>query len=98
MIGSRLILLTASAPLTSMTTYLLDLRPGQSVDTFEDDFNCKFDQIDTVACQSSDTLVGLDATSGKQLWSLPDPASQRIVPSLGAAYYGLLYTHGRTQV
>jgi len=52
------------------------------------------EEVDNVACQSSGTLVGLDATSGKQLGSLPDPAAQRIMPSLGAAYHGLLYTHG----
>ena len=94
MVGTRLLLLKASDLFTPTTTYLLDMRSGQPVATLRDDFTCKFDQVDTVACQSSDTLVGLDAATGKQLWSLPDPSAQRIMPSLGAAYHGLLYTHG----
>jgi hypothetical protein len=78
-------------------TYLVSTRNGKLLKTLPDSYTCMYDQISVVACYSSPgvdtaTLVGLDATSLKQLWALPDPAGTRVAPKLHAAYKGLLYT------
>jgi hypothetical protein len=43
---------------------------------------CLFDQVNTVACPSDDSLIALDATTGHRLWSLPDARAGRISPAL----------------
>ncbi|MGH3804255.1 MAG: PQQ-binding-like beta-propeller repeat protein, partial [Pseudonocardiaceae bacterium] len=51
---------------------------------------CDYDQRSVVVCHP-DNVVADDATNGKQLWSLPDTAANRIAPSVRTVWHGALY-------
>lgn len=94
MVGLHLIQFREFAYFDS-STYLIDVRSGTLFATLGSNYDtCLFDQVDTVACPSNQSLIALDATTGHRLWSLPDARTNRIRPALHAAYEGLLYAQG----
>lgn len=57
---------------------------------------CNYDEQSVLLCNSKNgELVAFDATTGKQLWKLPDPAANRVAPSVTSVWHGAVY--GRTQ-
>ncbi|XVS61761.1 hypothetical protein ACQPYE_26110 [Actinosynnema sp. CA-299493] len=57
----------------------------------DDTTDCEFDQVDVVVCSGMRSTVGLDATTARQLWRLPDDAAGRVDPGLDAAFHGRVY-------
>lgn len=52
---------------------------------------CVWDRATTTVCAVGPTLRALDATTGAPLWSLPDPAANRVAPSLATTWHGAVY-------
>ncbi|WP_329125088.1 outer membrane protein assembly factor BamB family protein [Streptomyces sp. NBC_01465] len=62
---------------------------------------CVYDEKSTVVCHGTgngtddDAAFGLDATTGKTLWRLPDKQADRIAPEITTAWHGRVY--GKTK-
>lgn len=55
-------------------------------------WDCSFDGRSTLVCSDSiGQVFGDDATTGKNLWTLPDKAENRIAPQVTAVYDGKVY-------
>ena len=64
-------------------------------------FSCDYDQQSVLLCSSmANGLVGYDAKTGKELWSLPDQASGRVQPQVSVVWHGVVYgkTNGGTPI
>lgn len=64
-------------------------------------FSCDYDHQSVLLCSSmAHGLVGYDAATGKELWSLPDQASGRVQPQVYTAWHGVIYgkTNGGTPI
>ncbi|SDM59887.1 outer membrane protein assembly factor BamB family protein [Allokutzneria albata] len=55
---------------------------------------CDYDQQSVVVCLANGRLAGYDASTGKELWALPDKTTNRIAPTMTIVWHGALY--GRT--
>jgi outer membrane protein assembly factor BamB len=80
--------------ITEVRTRLVAAATGRLLTELPSRSTCVYDRQNTLVCQDYDGLTGLDATSGKTLWSLRDGDANRDVPDLHAAYHGLVYTWG----
>jgi hypothetical protein len=60
-------------------------------------FTCEFDDGTAVVCTDSDTQAafGVNGTTGKELWLLPDKSENRVAPNVAAVFDGDVY--GSTQ-
>jgi hypothetical protein len=62
---------------------------------------CVYDERSTLVCRGTGTeadetvAYGLDATTGKTLWQLPDKQADRIAPEITTAWHGRVY--GKTE-
>ncbi|WP_369265028.1 hypothetical protein [Streptomyces sp. R35] len=62
---------------------------------------CVYDEKSTLVCHGTgagtddDAAFGLDATTGKTLWQLPDKQADRIAPEITTAWHGRAY--GKTE-
>lgn len=58
-------------------------------------FSCTFDRWATDVCAAGSgpnaVAFGMDATSGKVLWQLPDKASNRVAPAVTTTWHGAVY-------
>ncbi|MFE9438084.1 PQQ-binding-like beta-propeller repeat protein [Streptomyces sp. NPDC006602] len=76
-------------PATGATKHRLPAELGEST--------CGYDEKSTIVCHGESTQTdepvayGLDATSGKVLWKLPDAQSDRIAPEVTSAWHGRVY-------
>ncbi|HEX3733487.1 MAG TPA: PQQ-binding-like beta-propeller repeat protein [Mycobacteriales bacterium] len=52
---------------------------------------CQYDQRSVVVCSPFEGVTAYDATSGKQLWQLPDKAANRVAPGVTAVWHGAVY-------
>ncbi|WP_331733466.1 PQQ-like beta-propeller repeat protein (plasmid) [Embleya sp. NBC_00888] len=52
---------------------------------------CLYDRRAVTVCSGVGIVMGLDATTGKELWRLPDRAAGRVAPSVTAAWHGVVY-------
>ncbi|MGP3948481.1 hypothetical protein ACTWP8_07060 [Streptomyces sp. 7N604] len=75
-------------------TFLLNSKTGKLLSELPDAYECAFDQQSALICSSSDMLIGFDADSAEKLWSLPDEAAHRTMPTFHSTYHGLVYTQG----
>lgn len=85
------VLLAPGRQIGDTNTYLLNPADGKLIADLPDRYECVADQRDTIVCESYDTLIGVDAASGTQLWQLPDASSGRIQPTLHTAFHGRVY-------
>ena len=85
------VLLAPGRQIGDATTYLLNPTDGKLIAELPDRYECVADQLDTIVCEGYDTLIGVDSTSGRQLWQLPDANSGRIQPTLHTAFHGRVY-------
>ncbi|MFI5952802.1 PQQ-binding-like beta-propeller repeat protein [Cryptosporangium sp. NPDC051539] len=72
----------------------LDVATGKVRDRSAADYSsvrCQFDGKDVTVCGRSGWAVGLDSTTGKTLWELPDRAGTRVAPRIAAAWHGAVY-------
>ncbi|MEU7222314.1 PQQ-binding-like beta-propeller repeat protein [Streptomyces chrestomyceticus] len=54
--------------------------------------SCRYDDASVTVCQTDGPRVfALDATTGKQLWNLPEQGTGRIAPKVTAAWHGAVY-------
>jgi hypothetical protein len=81
-------------PATGTTKQRLPAALGQGT--------CVYDEKSTLVChdgtsKDTDGLVayGLDATTGKMLWQLPDKQADRVAPEITTAWHGRVY--GKTE-
>lgn len=72
-------------------TYLLDPNTGAVIADLPDRYDCVSDRRDSLICESFDALIGVDATTGGQLWRLPDESTGRLRPTLRSAFHGRVY-------
>jgi PQQ-like domain len=63
-------------------------------------FACLGDQASAVVCQqgegNSPEIIGIDDTTGKKTWGYTNAAANRVVPTVTAAFHGVVY--GETQI
>ncbi len=52
---------------------------------------CVWDEAAVTVCGAEARLFAVDATTAAPLWSLPDPAANRVAPALGTAWHGAVY-------
>jgi len=52
---------------------------------------CEYDEASVILCHGFDTITAYDATSGKDLWSLPDGTANRVAPDVTAVWHGAVY-------
>ncbi|MFH9871611.1 PQQ-binding-like beta-propeller repeat protein [Streptomyces lydicus] len=53
---------------------------------------CHYDEASVTVCQTEEPrTLALDATTGKELWSLPEKGSNRVAPTVTAAWHGVVY-------
>jgi hypothetical protein len=52
---------------------------------------CVWDEAAVTVCGTAGRLFAVDATTAAPLWSLPDPAANRVAPALGTAWHGAVY-------
>ncbi|MER0484634.1 PQQ-binding-like beta-propeller repeat protein [Streptomyces sp. Edi2] len=53
---------------------------------------CHYDDASVTICQTEEPrTIALNATTGKQLWSLPDKGANRVAPTVTAAWHGVVY-------
>ncbi|MFJ5803748.1 outer membrane protein assembly factor BamB family protein [Streptomyces decoyicus] len=53
---------------------------------------CHYDDASVTICQTEEPrTLALDATTGKQLWSLPEKGGNRVAPTVTAAWHGVVY-------
>ncbi|MFJ5680797.1 PQQ-binding-like beta-propeller repeat protein [Streptomyces sp. NPDC093097] len=53
---------------------------------------CRYDDASVTVCQTEEPrTLALDAETGKQLWSLPEKGSNRVAPTVSAAWHGVIY-------
>jgi hypothetical protein len=77
---------------------LLDATTGDIKREMPDELagsTCAYDAKSTLVCHGSGSVgrivYGLDATSGKTLWQLPDKQADRVAPTVTAAWHGRIY-------
>jgi hypothetical protein len=87
-------------PSGESTTYLVELRTGEVLVSFDGGSECRHDGESIVVCATvdfytfDDYLVAYDVRAGERLWELPDEAADRIAPSsLVAARPGAVYAN-----
>ncbi|EXG82819.1 PQQ-binding-like beta-propeller repeat protein [Cryptosporangium arvum] len=76
---------------------VLDVATGKAREQSTADYTdvrCRFDDKDVTVCARPGWAAGLDATTGKTLWELPDQANTRVAPVVTAVWHGAVY--GRT--
>lgn len=83
------VLLAPGRQLGDPNTYLLNPVDGKLIADLPNRYECVSDQRDTIVCEGYDTLIGVDAASGRQLWQLPDAG--RVQPTLHTAFHGRVY-------
>ena len=56
---------------------------------------CRFDERSSTVCYRAEAggswVAGFDASTGKRVWQLPDPAAGRIAPRVSTAWHGTVY-------
>ncbi|MGH3428140.1 MAG: PQQ-binding-like beta-propeller repeat protein, partial [Terriglobales bacterium] len=52
---------------------------------------CQYDQRSVLVCSPFEGVTAYDATSGKQLWQLPDKTANRVAPGITAVWHGAVY-------
>ncbi|MFE1175386.1 PQQ-binding-like beta-propeller repeat protein [Streptomyces sp. NPDC058773] len=53
---------------------------------------CHYDDASVTVCQTEEPrTLALDATTGKELWGLPEKSGNRVAPTVTAAWHGLVY-------
>ncbi|MFF9482986.1 PQQ-binding-like beta-propeller repeat protein [Streptomyces sp. NPDC014733] len=53
---------------------------------------CHYDDASVTVCQTEEPrTLALDAETGKQLWNLPEKGANRVVPTVTAAWHGVVY-------
>ncbi|ARP72328.1 hypothetical protein LK07_24055 [Streptomyces pluripotens] len=79
----------------------VDPASGRTVQTVPADLtdsNCDYDDRSTLVCSGtgpqSQVAYGLDASTGKVLWQLPDQQADRIAPTVTAAWPGRFQSPG----
>ncbi|WP_329004280.1 PQQ-binding-like beta-propeller repeat protein [Kribbella sp. NBC_00709] len=90
--------------------FALDLSTGamvQSVSTppsdsiGASDYDCFADQATSVVCTAGagadGELIGLDDTTGKKVWGFTSKSGGRVVPSVTAAFHGVVYAKTEAQ-
>jgi hypothetical protein len=77
----------------TFATHVYNSANGKELAVIDDVTDCEFDQRDVVVCTGMTGTMGLDATTARQLWRLPDDAAGRIDPGLDAAFHGRVYAH-----
>ncbi|ARP72341.1 hypothetical protein LK07_24155 [Streptomyces pluripotens] len=77
---------------------LVDAGSGRTVRTMPADLagsECDYDDRSALVCSGmgaeSQVAYGLDASTGKDLWRLPDQQADRIAPKVTAAWHGRVY-------
>ncbi|MCS0604168.1 PQQ-like beta-propeller repeat protein [Streptomyces sp. LP11] len=77
---------------------LVDPGSGRTVRTMPADLagaGCTYDERSTLVCSGkgtrSQTACGLDTSTGKVLWQLPDRRADRIAPVITTAWHGRVY-------
>jgi len=65
-------------------------------------FRCFGDKANAVVCTGTDNtkkleIVGLDDTTGKKTWGYTSESASRIIPSVTAAYHGIVYADTEAQ-
>ena len=79
--------------------WLLHLSTGQGSEIYNQagqepsPFTCEFDDETAVVCTDSDTRAafGVNGTTGKELWLLPEKSSNQVAPSVAAVFDGDVY-------
>ncbi|MGW3196374.1 outer membrane protein assembly factor BamB family protein [Streptomyces sp. NPDC001118] len=77
---------------------LVDPESGRTVQTMSPDLagsGCAYDDRSALVCSGmgaqSQIVYGLDASTGKVLWQLPDQQSDRVAPTVTAVWHGRVY-------
>ncbi|WP_411137969.1 PQQ-binding-like beta-propeller repeat protein [Streptomyces sp. C10] len=53
---------------------------------------CHYDDASVTVCQTEEPrTIALNAETGKQLWSLPEKGTNRVAPTVTAAWHGVVY-------
>jgi hypothetical protein len=52
---------------------------------------CEYDEASVLLCHGFDTITAYDATTGTDLWSLPDETANRVAPSVTVVWHGAVY-------
>ncbi|MEU8780211.1 PQQ-binding-like beta-propeller repeat protein [Streptomyces sp. NPDC048637] len=56
------------------------------------ELTCRYDDASVLICQTGEPrTLALNATTGKQLWTLPEKGTNRIAPTVTAAWHGVVY-------
>ncbi|MFJ8536264.1 hypothetical protein [Streptomyces sp. NPDC093591] len=88
--------------------YSVDIASGavvetksQVVDERVSTFTCWGDQAKAVVCTSGQSggpeIIGFDDTTGKKTWGYTDESASRVVPTVTAAYHGIVYAQSEVQ-
>jgi len=78
----------------AITTIKPVVQPG------EQDFTCLGDEAEAVVCTDGPNpreIIGIDDTTGKRSWGYTDRDMNRVVPSVTAAFHGIIYGQTETQ-
>jgi len=83
-------------------TLLIDTATGRQVGSLPGVLHCVYDAKATDICwaphvvgNDPELVIGVDAGSGQELWSLPDKASGRVAIDVTAAFHGAVYGSAR---
>ncbi|WP_433163470.1 hypothetical protein [Kribbella sp. CA-247076] len=90
------------------TVYSVDLPTGAVVPIkglVQDgtmNFGCRGDEATAVVCTAratdgNDEIIGIDDSTGKKVWGYTEKTSNRIVPSVTAAFHGIIYAQTEAQ-
>ncbi len=71
-------------------TETLSSQPSNETDD-DEPWACKFDGQQTVVCNDESVVFGLDGSTGRVLWQLPDTRENRVAPTVTAVYDGEIY-------
>jgi hypothetical protein len=84
--------------------FTVDLSTGAVAQTVSDgSFECFSDQATSVVCASSSPtgdsgeLIGIDDATGKKSWGFTSASGGRVVPTVTAAYHGVVYAKTEAQ-
>jgi hypothetical protein len=88
---------TTDAASGARTLQMLDAVTGTARDTrpAAGGVTCRYDERSVTVCAQAESgdawAAGYDASTGRQLWQLPDAAAGRVAPQVSTVWHGVVY-------